>query len=146
MPDRPIPRPAAHVRNMPDIRPRPRHLVSASGLVALVGFGASLVFAGVLFYRSHYGDTPAAQEFRALAACRSALEEALGGAQAVDVPVVKNYGERGEFYFAWGGSYNFVIKRDGSDFGARVSAYCLGDLATQRVTGLSINGRTMIGP
>lgn len=82
-------------------------------------------------------------EMDALVDCQFAIKAASLNSDAADVPPVKNWGKPGDYYFAWPRGSSGLRLQNG--FGAMLdaSAACFHD--GTKITGLTINGKDVIG-
>lgn len=76
---------------------------------------------------------------KALLDCQYAIKSLAKFGDAEVPPYVQNFGKDGEYYFAWPlGSFHFV---NGFGVKEKMSASCLGDLNTGKITQLTLNGK-----
>ncbi len=78
----------------------------------------------------------------ALLQCQQRIAGLAEYGDAETPPYTKNYGTKGEFYFAWQrGSFHFK-----NVYGApeKMSASCIGDLETGEIKQLTVNAKTIL--
>lgn len=79
-------------------------------------------------------------EMDAVYLCQQALKWLAVDPETADIPYVPNHGRGSEYYFAWGHGTRFARMRNGLGLEVPVSASCIVDGASRRITGLTVNG------
>jgi hypothetical protein len=118
---------------------------SPKGWLAIIAFSVIAILIGLIGYRvavpseSKLNDEAVSA---ALYQCQRAIQLTAQYGDSELPPYVKNYGTKGEFYFAWPrGSFKFS-----NGFGAKMpmSASCIGSLVTGEIKSLTINAKDVL--
>lgn len=80
----------------------------------------------------------------ALGMCQAALKSVARDPDKADIPYVENMGRGSEYYFAWGAQTKMARMRNGLGLDVAVSASCIVNGVTRRITSLSLNGRSIL--
>lgn len=104
--------------------------------VALIGLTLSMLLTGC--------GEPAFTAGRALTMCQFALKKISMDPENAQIPYVPNFGTEREFYFAWGASTRVARMRNGIGFDVAVTASCIVDKRTKKITSLTLNGAQII--
>jgi hypothetical protein len=81
----------------------------------------------------------------ALTMCQLTIKGLARDPETADVPYVSNLGKGNEFYFSWGHSTKFARMKNGLGLDVPVSASCIVDRERQKITSLTVDGKTIIG-
>lgn len=82
----------------------------------------------------------------ALTMCQIAVKRTARDPETAKVPYVDNYGKGSEFYYAWGRETKFARMKNGLGLEVPVSASCTIDGVYKRITALTVDGKSIIGP
>lgn len=120
-------------------------------IAGIVGFFAVLALIGSIRYliRNDSSPSSATNTFDwndALTMCQLTIKQLARDPETAEVPYVNNFGSGDEFYFAWGRSTKFARMRNGLGLEVPVSASCVVDGKQRKITGLTLDGKTVIGP
>ncbi len=80
----------------------------------------------------------------AIMMCRDAITAQARDPDKVDIPTVDDFGNSHEYYFAWGASSKRIRMRNGLGMEVPVTASCIVNRKSKRITSLTINGETLI--
>lgn len=80
----------------------------------------------------------------AIMMCRDAITARARDPDKVEIPTVDDFGNSHEYYFAWGASSKRIRMRNGLGMEMPVTASCIVNRKTKRITSLTINGETLI--
>lgn len=115
---------------------------------AVAAFALVFGLANLQFGRGFEGvAVPAADplsDLQALAMCQNAIVGAAKDPENADVPYVSPSVRGDEFLFSWGASTKMAKLRNGLGIDAATSASCIVNTKTRRITGLTINGQTIL--
>lgn len=81
-------------------------------------------------------------KLRSLRICQEAIKNVSRDYAATKVPYAKNYGSKGESYFAWNNK-NPIKMVNGMGMLVPVSGSCIVDEASGHITSLTLNGKTI---
>jgi len=109
---------------------------------------AALIFVVFMIYRSANDYTAQPKSSNdwnyALLLCQQVLANASRDPGSASIPYVPNAGSGNQYYFAWGNSTTHAHMKNGLGIDVPVSASCFVDGNTNRITGLTLNGETLI--
>lgn len=80
----------------------------------------------------------------ALGMCQGALKSVARDPDMADIPYVENMGRGSEYYFSWGAQTKMARMRNGLGLDVAVSASCIVNGVTRRITSLSLDGRSIL--
>lgn len=102
-------------------------------------------FGGFLAFCSGKPDTSKGmRESDALLMCQMALKKISRDPEKADIPYVDDQGKGTEYYYAWGNSTKLVRMRNGLGLEVAATASCTVDGKTQRITSLTLDGKTIL--
>lgn len=87
---------------------------------------------------SGFGDSQAFQ------LCQAAMTKLARDPEKAQVPWVQNMGAGSEYYYAWGAQTKLMRMRNGLGLDVAVSGSCIVDGQSQRITSLTLDGKTVL--
>lgn len=131
------------VRGATDEVQAPRYVLPKPGVVITEWHGvlgiAILAVIGAFMFANRDRTPAPLGEAAALTMCTQAIRWHLRDPDGADIPFVNSFGQKGEFYFAWGASTRYMRVRNGLGLEVPASGYCIVDATTERITRLSLN-------
>jgi len=132
--------------------PPPKTAGAPAGIDLGGAFALAALFGLVLIGVKACGDNKAetsekSREFSygtALELCQYAIRQSVKDPEKTTVPRVEDSDSGPDFYFAWGRATKLIRSPNGLGIEIGVSAHCMVSEETERIIGLSLDGKTII--
>jgi hypothetical protein len=131
----------------PQIMRDTKNDVSPLGLLSTAVMVIFLIRCQMQEYEGKPANQPKAlQSYEALTMCQFAIKRLSRDPDTAEIPYVDNLGGSvgTEYYFAWGAGTKYARMRNGLGLEVPVSASCIVDATTKKITQLIFDGKTII--
>lgn len=118
--------------------------VSATGILIAAVMVIFFIYREANNYERKSNQSNDFTAIEALSQCQWTLKKLSRDPDTAEVPYVENFGSKGEYYFAWGAETKYARMRNGLGLEVPISASCIVNAVTKKITQLTFDGKTII--